>query len=116
MPLRLVLLRRSGFNLQLVSQAANGLKAVTVARPNQWGNPFVIGRDGTQDSCVALYRRWIRAPAQIALCEAAKQRLQGKNLACWCAAGTPCHGDVLLEVANFYTEHALSEQRLLLAL
>jgi hypothetical protein len=26
--------------------------------------------------------------------------LRGKNLACWCRAGTPCHADVLLEVAN----------------
>lgn len=26
--------------------------------------------------------------------------LRGKNLACWCAAGAPCHADVLLELAN----------------
>ena len=26
--------------------------------------------------------------------------LRGKNLACWCKPGTPCHADVLLEVAN----------------
>jgi len=26
--------------------------------------------------------------------------LQGKNLACWCRPGTPCHADVLLELAN----------------
>lgn len=26
--------------------------------------------------------------------------LRGKNLACWCAAGQPCHADVLLELAN----------------
>ena len=26
--------------------------------------------------------------------------LRGKNLACWCKAGTPCHADVLLKLAN----------------
>ena len=26
--------------------------------------------------------------------------LRGKNLACWCRIGTPCHGDVPLRVAE----------------
>lgn len=26
--------------------------------------------------------------------------LRGKNLACWCEPGAPCHADVLLELAN----------------
>jgi hypothetical protein len=26
--------------------------------------------------------------------------LRGKNLACWCKPGDPCHADVLLELAN----------------
>jgi hypothetical protein len=26
--------------------------------------------------------------------------LRGKNLACWCPTGAPCHADVLLELAN----------------
>lgn len=26
--------------------------------------------------------------------------LRGKNLACWCPEGSPCHADVLLELAN----------------
>jgi hypothetical protein len=26
--------------------------------------------------------------------------LKGKNLACWCKLGTPCHADVLLKIAN----------------
>ena len=26
--------------------------------------------------------------------------LRGKNLACWCKPGTPCHADVLIELAN----------------
>ncbi|WP_313437351.1 DUF4326 domain-containing protein [Novosphingobium sp.] len=26
--------------------------------------------------------------------------LRGKNLACWCRPGAPCHADILLELAN----------------
>jgi len=26
--------------------------------------------------------------------------LRGHDLACWCKPGTPCHADVLLEIAN----------------
>ena len=26
--------------------------------------------------------------------------LRGKDLACWCKPGEPCHADVLIEVAN----------------
>lgn len=29
-----------------------------------------------------------------------RRELTGKNLACWCPPGSPCHADVLLEVAN----------------
>ena len=32
--------------------------------------------------------------------EAARSLLRGKALACWCATDTPCHADVLLEIAN----------------
>lgn len=27
--------------------------------------------------------------------------LEGKDLACWCPEGEPCHGDVLIEMINF---------------
>ncbi|MBF9351384.1 DUF4326 domain-containing protein [Mycobacteroides chelonae] len=30
--------------------------------------------------------------------------LRGHDLACWCPLDQPCHGDVLLEIANFSTE------------
>lgn len=28
------------------------------------------------------------------------EEIRGKNLACWCKLGDPCHADVLLELAN----------------
>lgn len=103
-PIRLQLSRRKGFNLQALSLATNGLPAVNVARPSNWGNPYTDARRQT-GSCdrgllVALFRDWVaKAP------EAQKRRdrlpdLRGKNLACWCGPGEPCHADVLLEMAN----------------
>ena len=29
-----------------------------------------------------------------------RTELAGYNLACWCKPGTPCHADVLVELAN----------------
>ncbi len=26
--------------------------------------------------------------------------MRGRNVACWCAPGAPCHGDAYLELAN----------------
>lgn len=74
--------------------------AVYVGRPTQWGNPFVVGRDGTQGECVALYRDWLLyAPECAALRARARRDLRGRDLVCWCAP-KPCHADVLIELAN----------------
>ena len=99
-PIRLRLSRRPGFSLQAASRAANGLPAVTVARPGRWGNPFRVGADGIPDaaSAVALFRQGLmrqlkQEPERLA-------PLRGHNLACWCPLDQPCHADVLLEWAN----------------
>ena len=33
------------------------------------------------------------------------EELRGRDLACWCPLDRPCHGDVLLELANGMTTH-----------
>lgn len=72
-------------------------EAVYIGRPSKWGNPFVIGRDGTREQVVERYRTWLLArPAMVA---AARRELAGKNLVCFCAPNA-CHGDVLLDIAN----------------
>jgi len=69
---------------------------IYVGRPSKWGNPFVIGRDGTRDHVIAKYRAWIvRQPALLA----ALDELRGKHLVCWCAPER-CHADVLIELVN----------------
>lgn len=70
--------------------------AVYVGRPSQWGNPFVIGKDGTREEVVAKYEAWVKTqPALLANLG----DLAGKSLICHCAPEA-CHADVLLELAN----------------
>lgn len=67
--------------------------AVYIGRPSKWGNPFIIGQDGTREEVVEKYREWIEEQPDLQL---ALDELEGKDLVCWCAP-SPCHGDVLLE-------------------
>lgn len=100
---------------------------IYVGRPTAWGNPFKVGVHGDAAECVALYRRWVTDESEEALVwrnslyddpnfglispwygmmlrwSGAFARLRGKDLACWCSDGEPCHADVLLELANVQT-------------
>jgi hypothetical protein len=115
-PQRLQLSRRRGFDLQAVSVALNGLPAKRITRPGPWGNPFTIediaeryglAPEAAQARAVELCAQWLRgtlesdlspgpAPSRAAI----RAGLGGHNLACWCRPGTPCHADVLIELAN----------------
>lgn len=84
------------------------------------GNPA-----GRQAASVKAYRDWMQTPAGMRIegCGLYAEKngesipvavgptveagtppdpseLRGKNLACWCKPGDPCHADVLLELAN----------------
>ena len=115
-PKRMQLSRHAGFNLQAASKALNGLPAKRVTRPGGWGNPFTIAETAVkygldpaaaQAKAVWLCGEWLRGtldpelspqpPPSRAEIEA---ELKGHNLACWCRPGTPCHADVLIEIAN----------------
>lgn len=67
---------------------------VYIGRPSKWGNPFVIGRDGTRAQVIEHYRALMRGH-EVEI----RQELRGKILGCYCAP-LPCHGDVLAEIAN----------------
>jgi uncharacterized protein DUF4326 len=75
---------------------------VYIGRPSKWGNPYVIGRDGTREQVIAKYRAWVlRRPELVA----ALPELRGKVLGCWCAP-QPCHGDVLVDLVHSGPESA----------
>ena len=79
---------------------------IRVCRPTYFGNPFKVGRDGAAEECVELFRMAIlsgslrRLPYKPGHSFGWMTALRGKNLACWCPEGSPCHADVLLEIAN----------------
>jgi hypothetical protein len=95
---------------------------VYVGRPGFWGNPY-----GADALSLALYRNTVQGiwnPTLLdGLPETTRQEvyqshiewrvrskhilrpeiqslLRGKDLACWCREGAPCHADILLELAN----------------
>lgn len=109
---------------------------VYVGRGSRWGNPYKVGAQHpgialavvepqrvclalaglsrVRDRADAVYRfSWLLAPvenradlpAYPSLAEI-KAELAGKNLACWCPLDTPCHADVLLEIANLFDGEA----------
>ena len=73
--------------------------AVYVGRPTKWGNPYYTAE---------AYGRWLTTgPYFLPHCFDERKvildslhELKGKDLACWCPEGEPCHADVLLKLAN----------------
>lgn len=88
---------------------------VSVCRPGLYGNPYKVGEDGTAQECVDKFRTAVESGDLLDWIsdhftnsdgsdhweiEQYLYPLRGKDLACWCKKGDPCHGDVLLELAN----------------
>jgi hypothetical protein len=97
-PTRIQLSRRRGWR--------KPPNCVVVSRPSRWGNPYRIGEtyEGTTvrdaHDAVILFRHGLES-GRIALSRSEiVAALGGKDLGCWCAPGTHCHADVLLEWAN----------------
>lgn len=105
-PRRLQLSRKKGYKLP------DG--AVNCARPTKWGNPYIVGVSGTQLDCVILHRFLLDGQLTLAAPNPSIQTLldhrnfvlanieslRGRDLACWCKPGTPCHVDTYLLLAN----------------
>ncbi len=70
---------------------------ICVTRPGRWGNPYRVEDHGRQ-LAVDMYRNYV--PGDPVLLAAVRSELRGRDLACWCRPGEPCHADVLLELAN----------------
>jgi hypothetical protein len=114
MPKRIQLRRTKGWRLPP--------GAVVVARPTKWGNPFrwqdipayKYHEDGEPYRVSDWWRRrWAVIDLKASLDpeygipvagypsrDEIRRELAGKDLACWCKLGDPCHADVLLAIAN----------------
>lgn len=72
-----------------------------------WGNPFVIGRDGDRQEVLTRYEAWLKTQMKtgaISLEQVAS--LHGKTLGCWCKP-EPCHGDILARAAKWAFNYLL---------
>lgn len=71
--------------------------AVSIERPSDWGNPFKVTTGRSRSEAVSQHREWVLSQPEYM--EKVRRELRGKDLVC-CCHPKPCHGDVLLEVAN----------------
>jgi hypothetical protein len=65
------------------------------ARGSKWGNRFQIVPDGDRATVIAKHERWL---ADLHDLLRALDELRGCDLVC--CAPQPCHGDLLLRLAN----------------
>src|SRR5687768_14005780 len=121
-PIRIQRKRTKGYNLQADSLSRNGLPCVYVGRPSWWGNPFRVDYSKAEferQQCLDAFRalltldyEWFKRTGfmpwtagavisvwglkTVADIDNLLEPLRGKNLACWCREGAPCHADILL--------------------
>lgn len=69
---------------------------IYIGRPSKWGNPFVIGKDGTREEVLEKYQDWILKQPQLL---ADLHELRDKRLGCWCDP-LPCHGRILARLVR----------------
>lgn len=67
-------------------------EAIYVGRGSKWGNPFVIGKDGTREEVIKRFCEEILPTLDLS-------ELRGKPLVCFCKP-RDCHADHLLIHAN----------------
>ena len=67
---------------------------VYIGRGSKWGNPFVIGPDGTREDVIHKYEDYIRNRPELL---AQLSELEGQTLGCFCKPQA-CHGDVLVKL------------------
>jgi hypothetical protein len=130
MPKRIQLSRASGWRLPK--------GAVKVDRSTNYGNPYCVGKPVD----MKIVRRWgwnFSPEGQKLVCADAseavvrfeyclqwdeaihgwvREKLGGKDLACWCALDELCHADVLLRIANadpavLRSQNAAADERMI---
>ena len=69
---------------------------IYIGRPSKFGNPFIIGKDGTREEAIEKYKQYFYE--RIKTDSEFKQevlKLEGKTLGCFCKPAT-CHGDIIV--------------------
>lgn len=69
---------------------------VYIGRPSKWGNPYLIGRDGTREEVISKYGQWIYTQPNVLY---SVNKLRDKTLGCSCRP-LSCHGDVFIKILD----------------
>jgi len=72
---------------------------VYIGRGSKFGNPYIIGKDGTREEVIEKYRDWFNKKIKKPRFRKEVLKLRGKKLGCYCAPKA-CHGDVIIEWLN----------------
>ena len=74
---------------------------------NHYGNPFVVGVNGTQEEVVEKCNIWLSGHGYRNVEPERRQwildnvhALKGKIIGCWCDEPKPCHGHILVRLAE----------------
>ena len=67
-------------------------QAVFCGRGGPWGNPFVMGKDGTRDEVCDRFEKEVLPDLDVSI-------LRGRDLLCFCKPAR-CHCDSILRKAN----------------
>lgn len=70
---------------------------VYIGRGSPFGNPYVLGRDGTRAEVIAKYRAWVLTRPE--LIARIQRELKDKVLGCYCTPAL-CHGNTIADIAN----------------
>ena len=84
------------FKVHNRKQTTTPAGAVYIGRGSKWGNPYRIGPDGDRSDVIAKHERWLKREHELLR---SLDELRGRHLVCYCAPA-PCHGDLLLKLAN----------------
>ena len=75
---------------------------VYIGRPSIFGNPFIIGKDGSRKKVIAKYKDYaLKYPN---LLKAIKTLKKDDKLGCFCHP-LPCHGDVIIKLKEMIDEN-----------
>jgi len=67
---------------------------VYIGRGSIWGNPFIIGKDGTRKEVIEKCKQHVMNSPELMK---RLHELEGETLGCFCKPKL-CHGDVLIEL------------------
>jgi hypothetical protein len=99
MPIRIQRRRIKGWRKPIADAVWVG--CVSDDNPGKWGNPYnKLRKTIPAELRVRLFKRDLFAGMLRFTVDDVRRKLKGKDLMCSCPLSEPCHGDVLLLIAN----------------